>query len=174
MASSGKTGTVFDNLEQIGSGSGFLGEIADMLERADILRDFSRQEVEVLAASFVAYEAQPGAVVLKEGDKERYMFVLAAGKVDIIKRSDDSDNRKLATVRAGKTVGEMSVIDGLPHSATAVAAEPCTLLLITKRNFEWVTAQNPEVGLKLLNKIAMLMSLRLRQTSGVLIDYLDA
>lgn len=174
MASYGKTGTIFDNLEQIGDGSGFLAQIADMLEQADIFRDLTRQDVEVLAGSFQAYRAKPGVSVLREGEKERYMFVLASGRIDIIKRCDDRDTRKLATVRAGKTVGEMSVIDGLPPSATAVAAEPCTLLLITKRKFDLVMEQNPAVGLKLLSKMAMLMSLRLRQTSGVLIDYLDA
>jgi CRP-like cAMP-binding protein len=75
-------------------------------------------------------------------------------------------------VRAGKTIGEMSILDGMPHSATAVVVEPATLLLLTRNKFEEFMQGEPEVALKVLRKMAMLMSLRLRQTSGVLLDHL--
>ena len=169
-----RTGSVFDRLEQLGSGSNFAGKLVDLMEKAEILRDLSRAEIEVLADYIQAYTAPVGVTVLREGDKESFMFVLAEGRLDILKNTDTTSTpKRLATVRAGKTVGEMSIIDGLPHSATAVVAEKATLLLITRRNFERYTEEHPQSGMKLLKKIAMLMSLRLRQTSGVLVDYIQ-
>ena len=44
---------------------------------------------------------------------------------------------------------------------------------MTKTHFEQVINEQPEVALKMIRKMATLMSLRLRQTSGVLIDYLN-
>jgi CRP-like cAMP-binding protein len=167
--------SIFDNLEQLGGGSSYVAEISDMLERADMFRDFERQEVEDFACYVQAYSAPKAAKVLIEGGRESYMFVVAEGKVDILKGAGDHKNdKKIATVRAGKTIGEMSLIDGMPHSATAVVAEPAKLLLITKTNFEQFNKDHPQVSLKLMKKIALLMSLRLRQTSGVLIDYLQS
>ena len=76
-------------------------------------------------------------------------------------------------MREGKSIGEMSVVDGMHHSATVVALEESELLLLTKHNFDMLLEKNPAVGLVMMRKIANLMSLRLRQTSGVLVDYLD-
>ncbi len=169
-----KTGSVFDRLEQLGSGEAFVGEIADMLERADMFRDLSRQDVEAFAQFVSAYGAPVGSKVLMEGSRESYMFIVAEGKLDVMKRvAESGQDKKLATVRAGKTIGEMSILDGMPHSATAVVVEPAKLLLITKSNFERFIQFQPEAALKVIHKIAILMSLRLRQTSGVLLDHLQ-
>ncbi len=164
----------FEGLSLMGTGSSFVLEIADMLERADMFRDMSRQEVELFAAYVQAYEAPVGAMVLIEGSREPYMFVVAQGKLDILKRSGDyKQSKRIATVRAGKTVGEMSLLDGLPHSASAkVVDAPANLLCVTRHNFDTFLTCQPEAALKLMRKMAALMSLRLRQTSGVLIDHL--
>ncbi len=167
------TGTIFDGLEQLGSGSAFRSVVADMLEGADMFRDFSRQDVEQLAAFVSAYAAPRGSRVLVEGGRESYMFIVASGRVDIFKHPGDQEREtKIATVRAGKSIGEMAVVDGLPHSATAVVAEPAELILITQRNLDQLVESNPALGAKFLRRLCALMSLRLRQTSGVLIDYL--
>ena len=172
MALNGKS--CFDKLEMIGSGTSFVTEIGDMLERADMFRDMARAEVDVFARYVQAYNAPVGAEVLLEGDRESCMFVVAEGKLDILKQTDEASGikKKIATVRSGKTIGEMSLLDGMPHSATAVVVDPAILLLITKSHFDRLLKEQPEVALSVVYKMAMLMSLRLRQTSGVLIDYL--
>ncbi len=172
MAASGKN--PFAYLELAGSGTSFTAEIGNMLERADMFRDMTRHEVDVFARYVQAYNAPVGAEVLIEGDRENYMFIVAEGKLDILKQSGNyKETKRIATVRAGKTIGEMSLLDGLPHSATVkVVADPAVLLLMTKNHFEQFIEEQPEVALKVIRKMATLMSLRLRQTSGVLIDYL--
>ncbi len=167
-----KMGSLFDSIEQLGSGSGYVADIADMLESADMFRDLKRHDVESFAKYFQAYAAPKGVMVLEEGRRESYMFVIATGKLDIFKNSGGRDEKKIATVRAGKTIGEMSILDGMNHSASAVVVEPATLLLLTKNKFEQFMQAEPEVALKVLRKMAQLMSLRLRQTSGILIDHL--
>jgi len=172
MAVNGKS--CFDKLEMLGSGTSYTAEIADMLECADMFRDMTRSEIDVLAHYVQAYKAPKGAEVLMEGDRESYLFVVAEGRLDILKQTGEAsgEKKKIATVRFGKTIGEMSLLDGLPHSATAVVVEPAVLLLVTKTNFDRLLKEQPEVALRVVHKMATLMSLRLRQTSGVLIDYL--
>jgi CRP-like cAMP-binding protein len=69
-------------------------------------------------------------------------------------------------------MGEMSLLDELPYSATAVAREDTQLLLLTRMNFERLGIEQPVLCNVLLRQIARLMSLRLRQTTGILLDYL--
>jgi CRP-like cAMP-binding protein len=119
------------------------------------------------------YRANKGVTIFKEGDKGMYMCVLATGLVDIFKLTPQNESKKVATVRPGKSMGEMSLLDDLPHSATAIAREDCTLLMLTKMNYERLMQEQPVLGNALLTQIARLMSLRLRQTTGILMDYLD-
>ena len=164
--------SVFDDLEQVGSGAAYIEEICLLMERTDMFRDLDRQDVEQIALYITVYKAAQGVEVMREGDRESYLCVLATGKLQIMKRDEDNTNKKLAVIRAGKSIGEMSVVDGMHHSASAIALEDCQLLLLTKANFDLLMGKNPVVGLILMNKISNLMSLRLRQTSGVLVDYL--
>lgn len=69
-------------------------------------------------------------------------------------------------------IGEMSLIDGLPYSAPIRTIEACTLILLTRNNCTQCVQQHPALGVKLLLEIARLISLRLRQTSGQLVDAL--
>jgi len=165
--------SVFDNLTQIGSGASYIEQICRLMEQTDMFRDLDLQDIEQIALYITVYEVKKGVKVMDEGDRENYMFILASGRLQIIKRDEHQHEKKLAIVRAGKSIGEMSVIDGMHHSASVVALEDSELLLLTKGNFDMLLRKNPVAGLLIMDKIANLMSLRLRQTSGVLVDYLD-
>ena len=157
----------------IGEGESFKDELCRMIESARMFADFSRQEVQVIASYAHAYEVAPGATIFREGEKGQFMCLIVEGKVNVLKESDNKERKVITAVRPGQTMGEMSVLDDLPYSATAVAKDLTKLVLITRHNFERLTEENPVLGVKILKKIARLMSLRLRQTTGVLLDHLE-
>ena len=118
-------------------------------------------------------EAKQGSEVFAEGAKEAYMSIVIKGIVKVIK--EDSLNRKsaIAEVGPGKTLGEMSLIDGWPRSASAVAIEDSTMLVLTRDNFEHLLSDQPQLGSQILMKLAGLLSQRLRMTNWVLVECLD-
>ena len=156
-----------NNLEQLGTGEAFQDELCEMLGEVHLLQGFDGTEIKKLSHYCSAYEAKDGAIIFEEGEKSNFMCLLVEGKVNIRK-----ENKQVAKVRAGKSMGEMSIIDGFPYSATAISAEASKLILFTRRQFERLCDDNPALGLKLYKVISKLMSLRLRQTTGTLIDYL--
>ena len=156
-----------NNLEQLGTGQAFQAQLCRMLEKVQLLQDFDGVEIEKLSHYCGAYKAEVGAVIFKEGEKSHFMCLLVDGRVNIFK-----ENKQVATVRAGKSMGEMSMVDGYPHSATAISDEDSEFILFTHFQFEHLCEENPSIGLKLYKAISKLMSLRLRQTTGTLIDYL--
>jgi len=171
MATSDKT--PFDELEQIGAGTRFHETLCGMLEGVRLFSDLSRPEIERLAHHVQAYKAPVGAPLIREGGRDGYMCILVEGKAEIRKEDANFHPRRITSVRAGSTIGEMSVLDDQPHSATAVAEEPCTVLILTREHLRQVGEQDAKLGLAVLWRIARLMSLRLRQTSGMLIGYLE-
>lgn len=162
-----------EGMDLLGDGEQFRDELCDMIENAPMFSSLSHHEVEMLSEYMRAYRAKAGTTVFEEGSKGLFMCVLVEGRVDIFKDSPDVGKKKVAKVRPGKSMGEMSMLDGLPHSATSIASENCILLMLTKLSFEKLAEDHPVLCNKLLTQIARLMSLRLRQTTGILLDYLD-
>lgn len=158
-------------LKQLGYGNAYREDIINMMEETIMFSDFSRRELEQLADYMHAYEAGVGTVVFKEGNKDSYLCVVIEGKLDVFKESGKGD-KKLATIRPGKVIGEMAIIDEQPHSATVVAKSDSILLLATKHTLNSLFDEQPRLAYRLLWKIAQLLSHRLRQTSGMLVDYL--
>lgn len=161
-----------EGLEQIGHGTSFREGLCDMLERIQLLRELNGQEIEALADFVQAYRARPGTILFQEGQRDPYMCLVVEGKLDVLKERGEHERRRLATVRAGKTVGEMSLIDELPHSATVVTTTDTTLLLLTRLGLERLAEAHPRLAFHITWKLAQLLSHRLRQTSGILVDYL--
>ena len=168
-----KTNTM-DTLDLMGDGESFQDALCGMIEAVPMFSSLTRPDVKLLSGYVRAYEAKKDAVIFTEGTKGMFMCIVLAGRVDILKEGQERDQKKVATVRPGKSMGEMSLLDELPYSATAIAREDTQLLLLTRMNFERLTNEQPVLGNMLLRQIARLMSLRLRQTTGILLDYLGS
>ncbi|MDH5323981.1 MAG: cyclic nucleotide-binding domain-containing protein [Gammaproteobacteria bacterium] len=167
-----QTDAALNNLELLGQGSAFCDELCSMLEQMPMFRDLTRPEVEILSGYVQAFEAESGKTLFLEGEKGGFMCFLVSGKIDVIKESHLRERKTITTVRPGQTIGEMSLLDDMPFSATACAVEKTTVILITRRNFESFTEDHPALAIKMIRKVARLISLRLRQTTGILADYI--
>ncbi|MCI0506486.1 MAG: cyclic nucleotide-binding domain-containing protein [Gammaproteobacteria bacterium] len=160
------------SMELIGEGESFKHELCDMIESAQMFNDCPRSDTEIIASYARAYSVKKGTTIFKEGGKGSFMCLVIDGRVDVYKENDGNAKR-LTTIRPGKTMGEMALLDELPHSATTIAVEDTTLVLITKFHFDRLNEEYPALGNRILKKIAKLLSLRLRQTTGILSDYLE-
>lgn len=161
-----------DNLVLLGDGESFKGELCSMIERTQMFKEFARADIETLALYARAYQVAKGKTIFREGQKAAFLCVIIDGVVDVMKLSDAREPKKVNSIRAGRSFGEMAVLDDMPHSATTVAAEAVKLVMITKQKLEQLANDHPTLGVKVLWQLAKLMSLRLRQTTGSLVDYL--
>jgi len=64
------------------------------------------------------------------------------------------NNRKIATLGSGAVVGELSLLDHGPRTATAICDTDCTLLVIDQRRFLGVIDDVPAISHKLLARLA--------------------
>lgn len=64
--------------------------------------------------------------------------------------------------RAGTVIGASCVLDGLPHATTAKTLEPTTVLLLSREHFAALTAERPQIGVKLLKGLLRAETHRLR------------
>ncbi|OEJ66865.1 cyclic nucleotide-binding domain-containing protein [Magnetovibrio blakemorei] len=76
-----------------------------------------------------------GDIIFKQGTTGHTAYIVQKGSVDIVREGDDEEQVLLGTVGVGGIFGEMAVIDDSPRMATARAAEPTTVIIITEQMF---------------------------------------
>jgi len=148
-------------------------ERSEMLDRTHWASDFGWRQVQTLAKYMRTYEAAKGAVLLQEGARSSYMCLIVAGTVSVVKGDAAQGIKYLAALGPGKTFGEMALIDTEPRSASVVTKEETLLLVLTERDFEEMAEDAPKLAIKLLKKLARMLSERLRKTSGTLSEHLE-
>ena len=148
-------------------------EKSNLIDGTQWANEFSFAQVKRLAACMDVHKVPPQTVLFYEGDKSTYMVLIVQGQVHVVKFDSNRNPKRIATLGPGKTIGEMSIIDGEPRSASAVSASDATLLVMTTENYHRLMDEWPRVAVILVQKIAKLMSQYLRQTSGRLIDHLS-
>jgi CRP-like cAMP-binding protein len=93
--------------------------------------------------------------------------------VEVHKRDRWNTSQLLASVDAGRTLGEMSMIDGEPRFATCLAAEPTLIAVLDRESLARIIVEQPLLGAKILMELVLMLSQRLRATSKRLLGLLD-
>jgi CRP/FNR family cyclic AMP-dependent transcriptional regulator len=143
------------------------------VQDAMLLEDFSADESAILGAAMPRLRAAPRQVLIREGESGNWMLLLLVGTVDVTKRRPDGNASRLAVVKAGATLGEMSMFDGEPRNATCTAIEAVECGLLTREAIATLIRDHPAVGAKLLVKLTQLVAQRLRNTNNQLLRLLQ-
>jgi CRP-like cAMP-binding protein len=109
----------------------------------------TRKELEKVAKASDEITMTAGSVIVDQGQTGREAFVVLEGEV-AVKRG----GRKIATLGPGTVVGELSLLDHGPRTATVVCETDCELLVIDQRHFRAVLEDVPTMATKLLASLA--------------------
>ncbi len=105
-------------------------------------------------------------VIFQRGDPGDTLHIVKSGLVRIVLSSPDGSEILLALMMPGDFFGELSLLDGLPRSATAVASEPTVTLTLARTGLFRVLERSPQIA----HQIILALSARLRRTDVLLGD----
>ena len=161
------------HLEYLGDATKFAGQMQALIPKCTLLENFSLNEVRLLAHFMDVYRAEPAVEVIREGDGGDFMVMVLEGKVEVSKRDRWNTPQQLAVVGAGRTLGEMSMIDGEARFATCVAVESALIAVLDRESLARIIVEQPLLGAKILMELVLMLSQRLRATSQRLLGLLD-
>jgi CRP-like cAMP-binding protein len=161
------------HLEHLGDATKFAAQMQALIPKCNLLENFSYEEVQALAHFMHAYRAETGVEIIREGDGGDFMLMLIEGRAEVYKRDRWNTPQLLATVQAGRTLGEMSMIDGDARFATCLAAEPTLIAVLDRESLARIIVEQPLLGAKILMELVLMLSQRLRNTSERLLGMLD-
>jgi|GEM_PF-141984 len=146
------------------------GQCATILEESKWAIGFSWPEIQALGIYLTLARLAKGTVIFQEGSSDDTLSIITSGSISILKEVAGTPPKVLASVGAGQTLGEMSLVDGGHRSATAVAATEVTLLNMTRNSLDLMIHEKPALAAKFIFKLSRLLSQRLRMTSSNLAD----
>jgi len=127
-----------------------------------IFRDLDKKELEVIQKHIFEQDVKKGSILFVEDMPGEFLYIIMSGRVDITKETIDKEKIVLASMGANEIIGEMSLIDSQPRSATGVTSEDSVLLVIKKQNFDQMLQSDPRIAAKLLMGLLKTISRRLR------------
>ena len=127
-----------------------------------LFRDLSEEEVDELMQASRLFRAGKDTILVKEGMVGTGLYILVNGSAEVKVTDSEGNETLLAVVERGSTIGELSLIDSSPHSATVVCSEPSTLFHIDTASFNRLRTQHSAAAFKVLRAIAPMVCERLR------------
>lgn len=172
MAENGKQAHLM-HLKHVGDASQFAAKMHRMITYSPLFENFNMAEIRLMSQFMQVYSAEPGQEIIREGEQGDFMLLIIEGSAEVFKQDRWNTPKLIATVDSGKTLGEMSMIDGEPRFATCVAAEPCVIAVLSRESLARIILEQPILGAKILMELVLMLSQRLRQTSVKLVSLMD-
>jgi len=132
------------------------------LSSLTIFRDLDKKELEIIQKHIFEQNVKKDSMLFMEDMPGEFLYIIMSGRVEIIKETIDKEKIVLASMGANEIIGEMSLIDSQPRSATGVTSEDSVLLVIKKQNFDQMLQSDPRIAAKLLMGLLKTVSRRLR------------
>ncbi len=131
------------------------------LKSLALFRDLSDRDLGLLSQALHSRVYHSGEALFQEGDIGRALFILESGKVDLLK-----GDARIFQVKPGDFFGEMALLEQLPRTASAVAAERSQLFLLYRSKLDSLLHYHPRIGVVIMSHLAQLLSARLRRVSA--------
>lgn len=140
--------------------------ITKSLKRSLIFSGLSEGELEELARMVVERLFETGQSVFWEGDPAEWFYVLAEGRIKVVKHSSQGKEFIVAFFGPGEVFGEVAVFEDKPYPASAEAMTEARVLGIRRHDFLSFLSRNPKIALRIIN----LLGGRLREAQSRLKD----
>ena len=144
------------------------------IENLPIFSSLNVDELSILARHMSFIQLQRGEHLFVEGDQGTFMGFVVNGILEVQKRSETGENITLARLTKDSSIGEMALIDKSTRSATVIAKQAAIMVTLTDRGFELLADKYPALGIKVIRKVARLLSLNMRRTSSKLADLMQS
>ncbi|MBN1483200.1 MAG: Crp/Fnr family transcriptional regulator [Chloroflexia bacterium] len=131
------------------------------LRKIPLFKDLATEELSALAEATRLQRNQKGDLVVRKGDPGDALFLIRSGKVRVFTMDEEGQEIALNIYGPGDFFGELSLLDGLPRSASITTLTDCELLVLGRDEF----AAQLEAHPRMVMRILAALTVRLRTTT---------
>ncbi|HEU5345285.1 MAG TPA: cyclic nucleotide-binding domain-containing protein [Ktedonobacterales bacterium] len=126
----------------------------DALAQVPLFQGLTRRELQVLSANAREREYPAGATLMRQGETGVGLFIITSGMVHVSQTSAAGETHELSDFGRGAALGELSLLDDMPRTATVVAKEPTKAIVIPVWDFRASLREAPDISIKLLTVLS--------------------
>lgn len=131
----------------------------DLIRRIPIFSMLTEAEVTLLSQRANKQRYKRGENLLTQGERSNALFIVLTGKARVVVKDQRQREVILSDLQPGECVGEMSLIDNKPHSASVRADTVCDVLVLESQAFARCLAENSSLSYGVMRGLVQ----RLRQ-----------
>lgn len=139
-----------------------------VLRRVPLLSALDEAALAELARASHISTVERGEILFVEGEPSTRMFVVLSGRLRIFRNSAEGAELVLSHAGPGESIGELSVIDELPRSASAQALERSRVISVPADRMRDVLSRSPEAVLAVAKHLAVTV----RRLTGTTSDFI--
>lgn len=125
----------------------------DVLSKVPIFTGLNRKHLNRLSKLMVPRSFKAGEAIVQEKDRPAGFFVIASGKVEVVRDAASDKPKALATLGPGDFFGEMALFEGQARSATVRALEDTECLAMTAWDFRAELSTDAEIAMAVLETV---------------------
>ncbi|MDD3806442.1 MAG: cyclic nucleotide-binding domain-containing protein [Candidatus Marinimicrobia bacterium] len=147
--------------------------IMDALRNVHIFKNLTNKEIKKILSLVYTRKYKKGDYIFKQGHPGNGMYIILNGTIQIIqeKREENIHQEELlATLHSGDFLGELSLLDEAPRSASALCLEQTEALGFFRGDLMDLLNRDPLLGSKIVLNVARVLAERLRITNQQLAD----
>jgi len=129
--------------------------VTKLLKQARPFSTLEGERLRRLAARLKHLDISTGNTIIREGETGEECYLLRSGRVEVLARGVQGDERTLATLEPGALFGEAALLTDEPRNATVRALEPCTLLALRRRDLLEVLGEDRQTSERMLELVRM-------------------
>jgi len=140
-----------------------------MASLSPLLSSFAPEDVAQLSTFGESRSYVSGETVISEGEDNRYLYLVLRGKLEVLKQGEDGPQH-IAEISITGSLGEMSVFDPGPASATVKAIGDVEVWRISQESLDRLHDARPKVAFRLVSRICACLASRLRKLNQRFVD----
>lgn len=124
-----------------------------MLNRMHLFSDLKPADTDVLTARSTIRTYPANSILINEGDNTDSLYVVMEGEVKVFASDENGKDVILNMLGPGEYFGELALVDDAPRSASVKTMEPTKVMVISKKEFKSVLADNPDMAYNLIQAL---------------------
>ncbi len=125
----------------------------ELIRRVPLFALLTAAQADSVAQAVVKRRFKRGEVIVEQGDKSNMLFIILTGRARVVTADKRGREVILATLQPGDYIGEMSLIDNEPHSATVRAEVQTDMLCLGRAEFARCLPENSSMAYAIMKNL---------------------
>ena len=144
--------------------------IKKFIKEIELFRDLNESELGLLTSLIETKNIKKNSPLFTENNPRKNLFIIYEGEIELFKKTPLGEEKKLSYFGKFDFLGEGALMDDSPHSTSARAVSASIVLIIDREKFRKLFEENGSVAIKILSRIAGVISRRMRSTTSRVIN----